>query len=849
MDTMSATVLPVEEIIPRLQQVLETHTCALLQAEPGAGKTTRVPLALQEEPWLQGQRILLLEPRRLAAVHAARYMSAQLQEKVGQTVGYTIRHERALSSATRLEVITEGILTRRLQHDPELEGVGLIIFDEFHERNIHSDLGLALSYEVQQSLRPDLRLLVMSATLESTHIATRLDQCPVLHSKGRTYPVTQHYCGDSPRPLAQQVVAAVEKGLQHQGDILVFLPGARAIRQCEQLLYRQPWTGNLRVLPLYAALSFEAQQRALLPDVQRKVVLATNIAETSLTIENIGVVIDSGLERQLLFDVARGMNALPTRRIAQSSAVQRSGRAGRQRAGHCYRLWSEATQSSLAEHQRPEILRSDLSALALELACWGVQDAAMLRWIDPPPQAHLDAAFNLLYQLGAVDQERHLTPVGRKMAQFPVHPRLARMLVAASTPEEQVLACHLAIILEYPHQFRHTKEKKVESGISSSDILDILEAWNASRDSQVSSEIRRSFFALVRRLNLSSDFAPEPDVQRTGRLLLAAYPDRVAQRRVSSRDEYLLRNGHGARLSTRSGMQTQGWLVALELERSQGNTGERGKNHPQGAGSSSLIHMGSTLALEQILEAFPEATSWNYEVFWDEDKQRAQARRCRRLGALLLQEQPCAVEGESVLVLLLQQIRKRGFDKLPWSRASRNLYARIRFVGVHTLAEDWPDVDPEPMLERLETWLAPWLQGVTSWQEVQRLDLCQPLLGLLSWTRQQQLEELAPQKIKVPSGSQIRVDYTNPHQPRLAVKLQELFGLHHSPKVGGGQVPLLIELLSPAQRPIQTTTDLANFWVTTYTEVKKELKGRYPKHPWPDDPLTALPRRGVKPRQ
>ncbi|MDY0291881.1 MAG: ATP-dependent helicase HrpB [Desulfuromonadaceae bacterium] len=845
MSDISSPRLPVDAVIPHLQQALRTHTCALLQAEPGAGKTTRVPLALLHEPWLQGRRILMLEPRRLAAVHAARYMSKQLRERLGQTVGYTIRHERAVSASTRIEVITEGVLTRRLQHDPELEGVGLIIFDEFHERNIHSDLGLALSYEVQQGLRPELRLLLMSATLESTHIATQLDQCPVLHSAGRTYPVTIHYCGDSSLALAQQVSGAVEQGLQHQGDILVFLPGAGEIRRCQKLLRTQSWAQEVQILPLYGALSFEEQQRAILPGSRRKVVLATNIAETSLTIENIGVVVDSGLERQLLFDVARGMNSLPTRRIAQSSAIQRAGRGGRQRAGHCYRLWSEATQQSLAPHQCPEIMRSDLSALALELACWGVEDGSKLRWIDPPPAAHLNAAFALLHQLGAVDQERCLTPLGRRMAQLPLHPRLARMVAGATTSAEQALACRLAIILEHPHQFRRNLHQSAGGRTSSSDILDILEGWSGQMYESRrygGKEIERSLAVLLRKLNLAANVEAELAVDRIGELgigelVLAAYPDRVAQRRGSKREEYLLRSGGGARLSPRSNMEAQEWLVALELERNQG------------AGAHALIHMGSVVQIEQILRAFPAETRWRHETFWDADKQRVVARRCRRLGALILQEQPCAVEPEDALPLLLQQIRTRGLETLGWNGASTDLYARISFVAQHHLVNAWPPVTPEYLLAQLEDWLSPWLLGITSLQELQRLDLCPPLLALLSWSQQQQLDKLAPQKVKVPSGSHLRVDYADPHQPRLAVKLQELFGLRQSPRVGGGQVLLLLELLSPARRPIQTTTDLANFWDTTYTEVKKELKGRYPKHPWPDDPTTAVAQRGVKRRR
>ena len=834
--------LPIEEIIAPLRQTLQQHTCALLQAEPGAGKTTRVPLALVDESWLAGRKILMLEPRRLAAVSAARYMSCLLGEPPGHTVGYVIRHERMLGPQTRIEVVTEGILTRRLQHDPLLEDVGLIIFDEFHERNLHSDVGLALSYDVQQGVRPDLRLLLMSATLDSAGLSASLDQCPVLHSRGRSYPVSISYHEDDGRPLEHRVSKAVSVALNHSGDILVFLPGAGMIRRCAAVLQRQGWAEGLQILPLYGALPYEQQQRVLQPASGRKVILATNIAETSLTIDGVGVVIDSGLERRLMFDPARGMNRLPTRRISQASAVQRAGRAGRQGPGHCIRLWSETTQHGLELHQRPEIMRSDLSAMALELAAWGITDATRLRWIDLPPQPHVDAAFTLLEALGAVDHERRLTTVGRNMAEIPLHPRLARMLVAADTPAEQALACRMAVILDNPHLFRWTEEYRPVRGSSPSDMVDILEQWHgreksARRVKEVQSADRHAFrnlYALERHLGLAKNTAFSISAQHIAPLLLAAFPDRVARRRESSRERYQLCNGTGAYLSPRSRMQPADWLVALDLEQRQG--------------ADALIHMASSLDLEQILAAFPVAERWSTETLWDTEAQRVVTRRCRRIGALILQQQPHAVDVAAALALMLEQVRSRGLEVLSWTPESEQLYARMRFVAAHKLAPDWPQVDDQGMLTDLEHWLGPWLGNVTSLARLKQVDLRQALFSMLTWEQQQQLDSLAPARLEVPSGSRVRIDYTDPEQPHLAVKLQELFGWDRSPRIGGGRVVLVLELLSPAQRPIQVTTDLANFWDQTYAEVKKELKGRYPKHPWPDNPRMAVPRRGVRRR-
>ncbi|MDD2558516.1 MAG: ATP-dependent helicase HrpB [Desulfuromonas sp.] len=852
--------LPIDEIIQPLRHALAHNSCAVLQAEPGAGKTTRVPLALLHEAWLGEKKILLLEPRRLAAVHAARYMSGMLGEKPGQTIGYTIRYERAVTAATRIEVVTEGVLTRRLQHDPELRNVGLIIFDEFHERNIHSDLGLALSLDVQQSLRPDLRLLLMSATLDTEQLAQRLDQCPVLHSAGRSYPVSVFYREADATPLPQQVCSAVREGLQHPGDILVFLPGAGEINRCATTLKQQAWAKELQVLPLYGALPFAQQCQALESGQKRKVVLATNIAETSLTIDGVGVVVDSGLERQLEFDPARGMERLLIRRIAQSSATQRAGRAGRQRSGFCYRLWGESLQHSLVLHQIPEVMRTDLSPLALELVAWGVQEPETLRWIDNPPAAHMVAAFTLLRELGALDREWRLTPVGRKMVALPLHPRLARMVVAAVDPSEQELACRMATILDAPHLFRHGEGTGAE-GYNSGDLFDLLEQWRPPLVSTPAAQdgrspwwqANRNLEMLRQRLGITAKTAfalNSAAAAQISSLLLYAYPDRIAQRREGSRERYLLRSGKGACLAPRTRVVAAEWLVVPELEYAQG--------------AEALIRMGFAMELEQIRQIFEADIRVETETIWDSIGARVTARRCRRLGSLILQQEPVRLDANRALQLLLEQIRARGLEVLTWTATSTQLYARIRFVARHNLVADWPAVEQTEMLTHLEDWLAPFLTGVTSLAALKQVDLVAALQSMLSWEQQRQLDSMAPERFQVPSGSKVRIDYgaidcgpnangdsassAEFNQPRLAVKLQEMFGLRHTPTVGNGRVPVLIDLLSPARRPIQTTTDLESFWANTYTEVKKELKGRYPKHPWPDDPTTAPPQRGVKRR-
>lgn len=836
MNTLS---LPIDSILPELCTQLASHSCLVLQAEPGAGKTTRVPLALLDQPWLAGQKILLLEPRRLAAMNAARFMSQSLGETVGQTVGYTIRHERCVGANTRIEVITEGVLTRRLQSDPTLEGVGLVIFDEFHERNLHSDLGLALSFDAQQGLREDLKLLVMSATLDCDAIAGLLLDCPVLHCEGRSYPVETVYLGDDTTPLARKVLKAVVQAVaEAEGDLLVFLPGSREIRNCQRMLQERYRDDELLVTPLYGALPFQQQQSALLPNKIRKVVLATNIAETSLTIAGIGVVIDSGLERRLLFDPASGMDGLVTRNISAASAIQRAGRAGRVKAGHCYRLWSEATHSGLPPYAPAEISCCDLTGLVLELALWGLTDVEQLVWLDRPPQAHLSAATRLLTLLGALDSQGRITSRGKQMTALPLHPRLAAMVVRARTVDEKMLACEIAILLEEPDFYSAGGQQNS----TDSDVVDRLEYWHHARRAQRPErsivQCERSLTTLLRRLKIKpqhgSDFGFDVDVETVGELLLAAFPDRVAQRRGDSLNQYQLRSGTGAQLSFRSQLAPAPWLVVARIQ-------------VQTDGEA-IIHLGSALTRDQIISHFSDQVDWQDEVFWHDGEQRVVGRQCRRLGALILVQRPQRLDKTMALPIVIHQIKRIGLDRLRWSDTSRQWLQRARFVANHAGVSDWPPFDDEQLLDSVGEWLAPWLNGVTTLAAIRKVDLFEALRSRLNWSQQQQLDQLAPLRTKVPSGSNVSIDYSDADQPVLAVKLQELFGLQSSPTIAGGRVALTVHLLSPARRPLQVTRDLASFWINTYPEVKKELKGRYPKHPWPDDPLVAVAQRGLKKR-
>ncbi|MFZ5815777.1 MAG: ATP-dependent helicase HrpB [Bacillota bacterium] len=827
---MSSTMLPIESALPSLMEALRSHAGAVLVAPPGAGKTTRVPLALLDEPWLEGRRVLMLEPRRLAARAAARFMAASLGEAVGGTVGYRVRLETRVGPRTRIEVITEGVLTRLLQADPALEGVGLVIFDEFHERSLHADLGLALCLQSQALLRPDLRLLVMSATLEAEPVAGLLGGAPVIRSEGRSFPVETRYLS---RPVEGRIEPAVVRAVTdalaaEAGDLLVFLPGAGEIRRVEERLADLRLGPGIRIAPLYGNLPQEAQDEAIAPSRsgERKVVLATSIAETSLTVEGVRVVIDSGLMRVPRFSPRTGMTRLETLPVSRASADQRRGRAGRLGPGVCYRLWTEQEDRHLTAYTPPEILEADLAPLALELAAWGVADPAELAWLDPPPAGALAQARELLQQLGALDRAGSITPHGRRMAAAGLHPRLAHMILQAVPLGLGGLACELAALLSERDLLRG------EGRPPDADLRLRVEALRGSRAHAVDPAARRRVQAEVEHLRAA--FGPHlptgEDVEGCGLLLAFAYPDRIAQRRSTGR--FLLRNGRGAALPEPQPLQEAPYLVAAELD---------------DQGPESRIHLAAPVELADLLRHAGEQVTGEELIAWDPAVQAVRARRRERLGALVLREGPLPNPSpDGLLAALLEGIAREGLAILPWTRAARQLQQRLLFL--HRLDPAWPDTSEEALAASLGEWLGPHLHGLRSRDDLQRLPLAEILLNMLPWPRRQELDELAPTHVTVPSGSRIPIDYSDPAAPVLAVRLQEMFGLHDTPRIGRGRVPLTLHLLSPAHRPVQVTRDLASFWRNAYFEVRKDLRGRYPKHYWPEDPTTAVPTNRTRPR-
>jgi len=820
---------PIEAILPELIAALEARNVAVLQAPPGAGKTTRVPLALLKTKFCAGSRIVMLEPRRLAAVNAARFMAQALGEEVGQSVGYTIRFERKVSPATRIEVVTEGILARRLQSDPLLEGVGAVIFDEFHERSLTSDLSLALCRDVQLGLRGELRILVMSATLDAAPVAELLGGAPLVSSAGRSFPVDVRYLSAEPtQRLPESACAAVFRAIaETSGDILVFLPGAGEIRRCERII-KENAAADVLVAPLYGDLPFAAQQQAILPAARRKVVLATNIAETSLTIDGVRVVVDTGYSRQLRFDPGTGLNRLETLRISAASSEQRAGRAGRQAPGICYRLWTEFTQRTLLPFTPPEIRVSDLSPLALDLALWGVRDPTSLSFLEAPPAAHLAEGRALLAKLGALDGSGSITPLGRLMAALPMHPRLAAMLLAGEALGAGALACTLAALLS-----ERDIMPRGSGSISDSDLLDRVEALEARHDPQACRSIERvaSYFRKALRV---PDGPVQADAALVGELLMTAYPDRVARERTAGSGRYLMANGSGARLSTRSNVRAQSFLVAVEVE---------------GGGVEGEIHLASGVTLEAVRSVCTSAITRGKRVFWDDREGRVVARDEERLGAILLSERQAKPSPEETTAALLQGIISGpGIAGLNWSPEAREFRNRVSFLSRVLPEEGLPELTDDYLSAELGNWLLPHLSGVRTLAALARVDLLMPLKGMLSWREQKLVDDGAPTHLSVPSGSRVRVSYPGHGEPYLAVKLQEMFGLAETPRIARGRVPVLIHLLSPARRPIQVTADLKSFWNGAYREVCKELKGRYPRHPWPDNPWEAQATRSVKKR-
>ncbi|MHB8425345.1 MAG: ATP-dependent helicase HrpB [Gammaproteobacteria bacterium] len=822
------TSLPIDALLPAIREALAGRGVAVIQAPPGAGKTTRVPLALLNAPWLKARKLVLLEPRRLAARAAARYMAKLLGEAVGATVGYRIRMDTRVGPRTRIEVVTEGILTRLLQSDAALSGYGLVIFDEFHERSLHADLALALCLEARQILRPDLRLAVMSATLDAAPVARLLGDAPLLTSAGRNFPVTTRYQPPARLRIEMHVANTLRRVLAEEpGSVLVFLPGSGEIRKVATLLAdRMP--ADVELMPLYGDLPQAAQDAAILPAEagRRKLVLATSIAETSLTIEGVRVVVDAGLMRVPRFDPVSGMTRLTTLRVSQASADQRRGRAGRLEPGVCYRLWSEGER--LQAQSSPEILQADLAPLVLELAQWGSGDSAKLSWLDPPPAAALAQARELLQGLEALDAEGRITTHGRRLLELPLHPRLAHMVVTGAAEGHGGLAALMAALL--------SERDILPPGASPADIAAKLQLFAAGEraDSRVDPQRLQRVVMAAKDIAHAAGMKFEVrnmDTHAAGRLLALAYPDRIARRRPGNVPRYLLSGGRGAFLPEADPLGAAQWLAVAELD---GNPRE------------ARIYLAAAMDEADVRRLFAKQINRHEIVEWNAANGGVTAVTERRLGALVLERRPLDVPDSSqVAVLLLQAIRRRGLACLPWTPALRNWQARVLFLR-RMAGETWPAVEDASLLATLETWLAPFLQGLSRLSQLANLPLQHALNRLLDQAQQRRLDELAPTHCVVPTGSRIPIDYTAGDTPVLAVRLQELFGLAHTPAVADGRVVLLLHLLSPAHRPVQVTRDLAGFWRTSYQDVKKDMKGRYPKHFWPDDPMAATPTRRAK---
>ncbi len=822
--------LPIDALLDPIRRVLSQHDELILEAPPGAGKTTRVPLTLLDQPWLGAQKILLLEPRRLAAKAAAQRLAEQLGEPVGQRVGYRIRLESRVSAATRLEVVTEGILTRMLQDDPGLEGIGLIIFDEFHERSLDADTGLTLALQGRELLRegPPLKLLLMSATLDGAALSALLDGAPVLRSEGRAHPVELIYSAPSrtDSPIEERVASRIRQALDmHSGSQLVFLPGQREIRRVMQLLDNSlPADPNRLITPLYGDLPLSEQQRAIAaPEPgQRKVVLATAIAETSLTIEGIEVVIDAGLSRQARFDPGSGMTRLLTTRVSAAAATQRAGRAGRLGPGICYRLWSEQQQAQLEPQTPAEILHADLAPLALQLLQWGVNDPTELCWLNPPPTAAYNQALDLLQQLDAIESpapgQFRLTLRGQQMAGLPAHPRLAHMLLCGAEQGLIELASNLAALLS----------ERDPLNTPQADLQQRLE-WLQQQGGRGQGNRLHRLAQQYRQLCPDTPVATTqtlPSGSAPGYLIACAYPDRIARKRDSQPGQYRLSQGRGARLSEQDRLSRYDWLAVASLSSRQDSATDQ-------------IRLAALLEPALFDTLLADLRQTEQVIEWDPQQDRLVAEQRTRVGQLVLRRASAtSLDPERKTAALIDWVRRKGMSLLPLDEASERLRQRLAFVRRHDPEPHrWPDLSDEALLKSLEEWLMPWLDGINKGSDFARLDMAAILRSCLDWALQQELDRLAPERIQVPSGSHIRIDYSQT-PPVLAVKLQEMFGCTDTP-VLGFNAPVTLHLLSPAQRPLQVTQDLAGFWRGSYAEVRKEMKGRYPKHPWPEDPTSA----------
>ncbi|MEK0317137.1 ATP-dependent helicase HrpB [Cohnella sp. 56] len=870
---------PVDRTIPDIRAALRGSGGAVLVAAPGAGKTTRVPVALMDEPWLAGRKIVMLEPRRIAARSAAEYMAKGLGERAGETIGYRVRMDTKAGPRTVVEVVTEGVLTRMLQQDPSLADVGLVIFDEYHERSLNADLGLALCLQARSLFREDLRLLVMSATLEAEPVARLLGGAPVIESPGIVYPVETVYLSRRPdapieRLAAEATAAAL---LRHAGDALVFLPGYAEIRRTAAALSPLVRGAGVEIAAIHGSMAPGEQDRALAPAApgSRKVVLATPVAESSLTVEGVRIVIDAGQMRTPRFSPRTGMSRLETVRIPVSSADQRRGRAGRVAPGVCYRLWTEEEHRQLAPAGTPEIREADLAPLALELAVWGVSDPAELDWLDGPPAAAYTQARELLAALGALGADGAPTKHGQAMASFGAHPRLAHMILRSQALGLAADACRIAALLG--------DRDPLQGGEAARDAdLSSRLAALARGDGRIEAGRRERLLAEARQLERqlaaaggaaaagAGPQAGEPAAAAQGRaaaaapdkrgaqdavgsgaagraaeprgalaaaydcgLLLAfAYPDRIGKLRGGGR--FTLSGGRGAYVPEGQPLAAEAWIVAAELD---------------DQGSEGRIRLAAPLRQDDLERHFAEAIGERRSIVWDSAAGAVRARRTVFMGALTLREGPLAdPDPAAVANALLDGVRREGLELLPWSKASRQLLERMRFLRRHDAAGGWPDLTNEALLAGLEDWLAPFVQGMRTRGDLQRLGMAEALTAMLPWELRRRLDAEAPTHIAVPSGSRLPVDYGDPDAPALHVRLQELFGMPASPRVAGAKVPLTLHLLSPAQRPVQVTRDLASFWREAYFEVRKDLKGRYPKHYWPDDPLQAQATSRARPR-
>jgi ATP-dependent helicase HrpB len=827
--------LPIDTVLDELAAALEHGTSAVLVAPPGAGKTTRVPLALLAAPWLENRKVVMLEPRRLAARAAADYMARNLGERTGETVGLRARLASAVGPRTRIEVVTEGVFSRMIIDDPALEGVGAVVFDEFHERSLDADLGLALALDARSGLRPDLRLVVMSATLEAARVATLLGDAPVIHSEGRSFPVETHYLGRDPAArIEDQMTAAILRALAEEpGSILAFLPGQGEIRRvAEMLAQRLAGRPEIILAPLYGGLDLAAQQEAIKPAPagKRKVVLATSIAETSLTIDGVRIVIDSGLAREPRFEPDVGMSRLVTVRASRAAADQRRGRAGRTEPGVCYRLWDEPSTMSLPAFAEPEIRNADLSGLLLDCAAWGVSDVYALSWLDPPPAAACAAAQEELMLLGAVDAAGRITDLGRRYRALPLPPRLARMLVIAAAAGAAPLAAEIAAVL-------------VERGLGgdSTDLMSRIEAWRRDR-SRRSQDMRRLAASWARAAAASArELGPEGPAgaldgisasSSAAALLALAYPDRIAKARGRP-GQFLLASGRAASLEPHDPLARATYLAIAEL---------------QGSAANARILLAAPLAEDELRAVADSRFREEDELTFDREAAALRARRVKRLGAIVLASEPRPVEpGDRSRRVLAEGIARLGIGRLPWTKGQLQLRARVEFLR-RLNGPPWPDLSDETLAQTAQEWLAPFLDGKTRVAEVTSEDLSAALDALIDWRLRQALDREAPTHFEAPSGQRHPIDYEGPGAPALHIRVQELFGLDRHPTIGGGRLPLTLHLLSPAQRPIQVTRDLPGFWRGSWSAVKAEMRGRYPKHPWPDDPLAATPTTRAKPR-